>query len=124
MVAVSKSTRILIDNFVGTYFSDITSENREKIRDSVIEIADSLLGQRNKDLDKLATKGDIALLKDDIATLEDETRRDIITLRDDTKDEIKKLELKVIESKYDLLKWLVTAQLAIAGLLLAMIKLI
>lgn len=113
MVAVSKSTRILIDNFVGTYFSGITSENKEKIRDSVIEIANSLLEQSNKNVDKLATKGDIVLLKDDIATL-----------RDETKDEIKKLELKIIESKYDLLKWLVTAQLAIAGLLLAMIKLI
>ncbi len=131
MVAVSKSTRILIDNFVGTYFSGITSENREKIRDSVIEIADSLLEQSNKDVDRLATKGDIVLLKDDIATLREDTRKDIAllkddiaTLRDETKDEIKKLELKIIESKYDLLKWLVTAQLAIAGLLLAMIKLI
>ena len=113
MVAVNKSTRILIDNFVSTYFSGITNENREKIRDSVIEIADSLLEQSNKDLDKLATKGDIAMLKDDIAAI-----------RDNTKDEIKKLELKIVESKYDLLKWLVTAQLAIAGLLLAMIKLI
>ena len=120
MVAVNKSTRILIDNFVSTYFSGITNENREKIRDSVIEIADSLLEQNNKDLDKLATKGDIAMLKDDIAMLKD----DIAMIRDNTKDEIKKLELKIVESKYDLLKWLVTAQLAIAGLLLAMIKLI
>ena len=69
MVAVNKSTRILIDNFVSTYFSGITNENREKIRDSVIEIADSLLEQSNKDLDKLATKGDIAMLKDDIMAL-------------------------------------------------------
>lgn len=120
MVAVSRSTRILIDNFVSTYFSGITSENREKIRDSVIEIADSLLEQGNKDLDKLATKGDIAILKDDIFAIRD----NIATIKDETKDEIKKLELKIIESKYDLLKWLVTAQLAIAGLLLAMIKLI
>lgn len=44
---------------------------------------------------------------------------DKITLaRDDTK----KLELKILESKYDLLKWLITARLAIAGLLLALIK--
>ena len=47
------------------------------------------------------------------------------------KDDIKKLEInikrlehKIIESKYDLLKWLITAQLAIAGLLLALIKLV
>ncbi|MGX2982761.1 hypothetical protein [Helicobacter sp. 23-1045] len=112
-LAVSRSTQILIENFVSTYFSSVSNDNRAKIRDSVVEIADSILEQSNKDLDKLATKGDIAMLKDEIALV-----------RSETKDEIKKLELKIIESKYDLLKWLVTAQLAIAGLLLAMIKLI
>ncbi|MGX3010305.1 hypothetical protein ACWIUD_01905 [Helicobacter sp. 23-1044] len=123
-VAVSRSTQILIENFVSTYFSSVSNDNRAKIRDSVVEIADSILEQNNKDLDKLATKGDIAMLKDEITLVRSETKDEIALVRSETKDEIKKLELKIIESKYDLLKWLVTAQLAIAGLLLAMIKLI
>ncbi len=57
--------------------------NREKIKESVVEIADSILEQSNKDIDKLATKSDI------------------------------------IEVKYELLKWLVMTQIAIAGLLIA-----
>lgn len=96
-VALNKSTQILIDNFVSTHFANVPSENRAKIKESVVEIADAILEQSNKDLDKLATKGDL-------------------------RDEITRLELKMIETKYDLLKWLVTAQLAIAGLLLALIK--
>lgn len=94
-VALNKSTRILIDNFIDKYFS---GENKVAIKEEALEIADSILEQSNKDLDNLATKGDL-------------------------KDEIGRLELKMIETKYDLLKWLVTAQLAIAGLLLALIKL-
>ena len=97
----------MIDNFVSTYFANISSENKAKIKDSVVEIADAILEQSNKDLDKLATKGD---LKDEIAIV----KTDILLA---TKNNI-------LEAKYDLLKWLVTAQLAIAGLLLAMIKLI
>lgn len=57
--------------------------NREKIKESVVEIADSILEQSNKDIDKLATKSDI------------------------------------IEVKYELLKWLVMTQIAIAELLIA-----
>ena len=108
-LALNKSTQILIDNFIGTYFSNLSSENRAKIKESVVEIADSLLEQSSKDLDKLATKSDIALLGNEIALARNDT---------------KKLELKILESKYDLLKWLITAQLAIAGLLLALIKLV
>ena len=123
-ISLNRSTQILIDNFIGTYFSNIPSENRAKIRDSVVEIADSLLEQSNNDLDKLATKGDLrdenALVRDEIALVRDETQKEFSVVKDD----IKRLELKIIESKYDLLKWLITAQLAIAGLLLAMIKLI
>lgn len=48
-----------------------------------LEIADSILEQSNKDIDKLATKSDI------------------------------------LEIKYELLKWLVMTQIAIAGLLVA-----
>lgn len=47
-------------------------------------------------------------------------KKDIAELKTD----ISKLHNKIIESKYDLLKWIVTAQLAISGLMLAMIKMI
>lgn len=103
-VALNKSTQILIDNFVSTHFANVPSENRAKIKESVVEIADAILEQSNKDLDKLATKGD---LKDEVARLTNE---------------IASTKNYILEAKYDLLKWLVTAQLAIAGLLLALIK--
>lgn len=105
MVAINKSTQILIDNFISTHFANVSSENQAKIKESVVEIADAILEQSNKDLDKLATKGD---LRGEVASLKDE-----IMLA--TKNSI-------LEAKYDLLKWLITAQLAIAGLLLALIK--
>ena len=103
MTTVSKSTKILIDNFIGTYFANIPSENREQIKESVIDIADSLLEQGNTqnhiNVDNLATKNDL-------------------------RDEISKLDNKIIESKYDLLKWIVSAQLAIAGLSIVAIQMI
>lgn len=87
----------------------LSSENRAKIKESVARIADSLLEQDyrysvSKDLDKLATRGDVALLRDEIALARDDTKK-----------------LKILDSKYDLLKWLITAQLTIASLLLALI---
>lgn len=110
MTAVSKSTKILIDNFIGTYFANIPSENREQIKESVIDIADSLLEQNNIqnhiNVDNLATKND---LRDEIAKL---------------RNEISKLDNKITESKYDLLKWIVSAQLAIAGLSIVAIQMI
>ena len=104
MVALNKSTQILIDNFINTNFANIPSENRAKIKESVIEIADSILEQSNKDLDKLATKGD---LKDEVTLL---------------RNDISKLEVRIAENKADIIRWLLTAQFAIAGILIAMIK--
>lgn len=98
-LVLSKSTQILIDNFIEKHSC---SENKAQIKRDALEIADSILEQSNKDLDKLATKDDIALLKENIMATKH----------------------SILEAKYDLLKWLVTAQLAIAGLLLALIKLV
>ncbi|RDU52898.1 hypothetical protein [Helicobacter sp. MIT 01-3238] len=130
---LNKSTTILIDNFIGTYFSNFSNENREQIKESVVDIADSLLEQSNKEVNNLATKSDVSYLREetkkDIANLREETKKDIANLREETKKDIaelktdiSKLHNKIIESKYDLLKWIVTAQLAISGLMLAMIK--
>lgn len=80
MVALNRSTQILIDNFIDKHFQ---GKDKEKVKQEALEIADSILEQSNKDVDKLATKSDI------------------------------------LEIKYELLKWLVMTQIAIAGLLVA-----
>ena len=49
-VALNKSTQILIDNFINTNFANIPSENRAKIKNDFVEIADSILEQSNADL--------------------------------------------------------------------------
>lgn len=128
MTAVSKSTKILIDNFIGTYFANIPSENREQIKESVIDIADSLLEQNNIqnhiNVDNLSTKEDLLNLREatqkDIAQLRDETKKDIAQLQA----EINNIDKKITESEYDLLKWIVSAQLAIAGLSIVAIQMI
>ncbi|MGX2981883.1 hypothetical protein [Helicobacter sp. 23-1045] len=93
-IALNKSTKILIDNFIDRHFQ---GEDKAQIKQEALEIADSILEQSNKDLDKLSTKDDIALVKNDIALLKN----------------------NIIEVKYELLKWLVMTQIAIAGLLIA-----
>lgn len=108
MVALNKSTQILIDNFINANFSNIPSENRAKIKESVVEIADSILEQSNANLKDLATKGD---LKDEVMLL----RSDMGKLES-------RLEVKIAESKIDTIRWIITAQIAIAGLLLAVLK--
>lgn len=80
MVALNRGTQILIDNFIDKHFQ---GKDKEKVKQEALEIADSILEQSNKDIDKLATKSDI------------------------------------LEIKYELLKWLVMTQIAIAGLLVA-----
>lgn len=80
VVALNRGTQILIDNFIDKHFQ---GKDKEKVKQEALEIADSILEQSNKDIDKLATKSDI------------------------------------LEIKYELLKWLVMTQIAIAGLLVA-----
>ncbi|MGX3011850.1 hypothetical protein ACWIUD_09900 [Helicobacter sp. 23-1044] len=112
MMALNRSTQILIDNFINTNFSNIPSENRTKIKNDFVEIADSILEQNGKDLDKLATKADLKDLKDEFMLLKNNI------------DKVEsKLEVKIAEIKSDLLRWLLTTQIAIVGLLFALIKL-
>lgn len=114
-IVLNRSTQILIDNFVSTFFSNIPSENKAKIKESVVEIADSILEQSNadlKDLDKLATKGDIVAIKNDVMSVKNDMDK-------------MKLEFnnKITETKYDIVKWIITAQVAIAGLMVVVISL-
>lgn len=119
MIALNQSTKILIDNFISTNFSSIPSENRAKIKNDFVEIADSILEQSNKDLDRLATKGDIVIVKEDIVAM----KSDIVALKNDVvalKGDVNK---KFDELKYDLLKWIITTQIAIGGFLFGAITL-
>ena len=92
-VALNRSTQILIDNFIDKHFQGNDKADKATIKQEVFEIADSILEQSNKDLDRLATKSDIS-----------------------------KLEVKIAESKADTIRWVVTAQIAIAGLIIAVMK--
>lgn len=141
-VALNRSTQILIDNFIGTYFSSTTTENRAQIKKDVVEIADSILEQSNadlKDLDKLATKGDIMAVKGDIVAVKNDimaVKGDIVAVKNDImaingdivaiKSDLDKMRLefnnKITETKFDLIKWIITAQIAIAGLLVVVIS--
>lgn len=122
MVAVNKSTRILIDNFISTCFTNISSENREKIKESVVEIADSILEQSNKDLknlDNFATKGDIMALKEDIMAVKEDIvalKNDMVALKDD-------MNRRFDGIKYDLLKWIIAIQVAFGALVVGAVTL-
>ncbi|MBX7491242.1 hypothetical protein [Helicobacter turcicus] len=96
---LSSNTIVLIDNFINKHFSNKSNEQIQELKKEAIEIVNSIAEESAKDKESL---------KEQLATKED-----IILTRKEISD-----------SKYDLLKWLVTAQLAIAGLLLALIKLI
>ena len=95
VVALNRGTQILIDNFIDKHFS---GSDKVAVKQEALEIANSILEHNSKDLDKLATKNDLDKLES-------------------------KFELKISEMKADLLRWLLTTQIAIVGLLFALIKL-
>lgn|GEM_PF-3686279 len=66
----------------------------------------------------VATKQDIALVKHDIASLKVATRQDIASIRHD----MASLEIKISESKADILKYMLTGFVALAGLMITLIK--
>ena len=129
MVAVNKSTRILIDNFISTCFANIPSENREKIKESVVEIADSILEQSNKDiknLDNFATKGDIMALKEDIMAVKEDIvsiKEDIVALKGDMNQRFDGVYKRFDGIKYDLLKWMIAIQVAFGALVVGAVTL-
>lgn len=113
VVALNRGTQILIDNFIDKHFS---GSDKVAVKQEALEIANSIIEQNNKDLDKLATKGD---LKDEIVLL----KNDLNKIESKIDKVESKLEVKIAEIKADLLRWLVTTQIAIVGLLFALIKL-
>ncbi|MGX3011576.1 hypothetical protein ACWIUD_08490 [Helicobacter sp. 23-1044] len=136
MVAVNKSTRILIDNFISTCFANISSENREKIKEGVVEIADSILEQSNKDtknLDNFATKGDIMALKEDIMAVKEDImavkedivsiKEDIVALKGDMNQRFDGVYKRFDGIKYDLLKWMIALQVAFGALVVGAVTL-
>lgn len=102
VVALNRGTQILIDNFIDKHFS---GSDKVAVKQEALEIANSILEHNSKDLDKLATKNDLDRIESKIDKVES------------------KLEVKIAEMKADLLRWLLTTQIAIVGLLFALIKL-
>lgn len=110
-IILNKSTQILISNFIDKYFFNIPSKNREEIKKDIIEIADSILKQYNKDL--YDTKGDSQDLKDEV-----------VLLKSDLDRVESNLKTKITEIKVDLLMWIFTIQIIVIGLFFILIKLI
>ena len=105
MVALNKSTQILINNFIDSHFN---GENKAQIKQEALEIADLIAERSDKNFDRFTTKEDLLntrnMLKEDIASVRSELKEDIANL------------------KYDFLKWLVGSQVAVAGLIIAVLK--
>lgn len=105
MVALNKSTQILINNFIDSHFN---GENKAQIKQEALEIADLIAERSDKNFDRFTTKEDLLntrnMLKEDILSVRSELKEDIANL------------------KYDFLKWLVGSQVAVAGLIIAVLK--
>ena len=101
MVALNKSTQILINNFIDTHFS---GENKAQIKQEALEIADLIAERSENNLDRFATK------------------EDLLNVRSELKEEIAGVRSEILATKYELLKWLVGSQVAVAGLIIAVLK--
>ena len=116
MVALNKSTQILINNFIDSHFN---GENKAQIKQEALEIADLIAERSDKNFDRFTTKEDLLntrnMLKEDIASVRSELKEDIASVRSELKEDIANL-------KYDFLKWLVGSQVAVAGLIIAVLK--
>ena len=91
--------------------------------------AETVVRQRVRLLERnLATKADIAETNASIETLRQETRADIETLRQETRANIEKLrqetEKLIALGKNDIVKWVVGANLGVAAMIVAAIKLL
>ena len=138
MVALNKSTQILINNFIDSHFN---GENKAQIKQEALEIADLIAERSDKNFDRFTTKEDLlntrnmlkedilsvrSELKEDIASVRSELKEDIASVRSELKEDIASVrsELKedIANLKYDFLKWLVGSQVAVAGLIIAVLK--
>ena len=91
--------------------------------------AETVVRQRVRLLERnLATKADIAATNANIETLRQETKADIETLRLETNANIETLrqetEKLIALGKNDIIKWVVGANLGVAALIVAAIKLL
>ena len=91
--------------------------------------AETVVRQRVRLLERnLATKADIAATNANIETLRQETKANIETLRQETKADIETLrqetEKLIALGKNDIIKWVVGANLGVAALIVAAIKLL
>ena len=91
--------------------------------------AETVVRQRVRLLERnLATKADIAATNASIETLRQETKADIETLRQETRANIETLrqetEKLIALGKNDIVKWVVGANLGVAAMIVAAIKLL
>lgn len=148
-----KSTEILINNFIDTFLLTEHKEEAKKealeIVNSFLEHKEITLNALASKEDVRVVRDE---LKEDIRVLREETKADILAnkeelraVRDELKADIANLDAKLeisianlnnkleksvgslernfTESKYDLLKWIFTAQIAVTSLAVAVMKL-
>lgn len=89
---------MLIDSFVNKHFTNKTNEQIQEIKQEAIEIANSIAEQNSEDKESL--KEQLAT-KYDLQELKSELRSDIMQVR------------------YDFVKWLITSQMALVAVLVA-----
>lgn len=134
MVALNKSTQILINNFIDTHFS---GENKAQIKQEALEIADLIAERSDKNFDRFTTKEDLlntrnilkeditnvrSELKEEIANVRSELKEEIANVRNELKEDIANVRNEILAVKYEILKWLVGSQVAVAGLVIAVLK--
>ena len=90
-------------------------------------IAEALADEYTQLLERnLSTKQDIARLegttRQDIARLEETTRQDIARLEETTRQDIARLEIRLADSKVEIIKWNVGTMFAFGAILLALLK--
>ncbi|MCY3956422.1 MAG: hypothetical protein OXF47_10600 [Nitrospira sp.] len=87
-----------------------------------------LEGTTRQDIARLeeTTRQDIARLEEatrqDIARLEETTRQDIARLEETTRQDIARLEIRLADSKVEIIKWNVGTMFAFGAILLALLK--
>ena len=101
---------------------------KENQAESIIR---SILESRSNDVSHLATKEQVNALKEQVNALENKFDAKIDALENKfdakietlaTKDELKSLEIKIIESQNTMIKWMIGTMFAFSGLIMAAFK--
>ncbi len=97
----------------------------KKLREAGAEegLAEAIVeGLTAADTSELATKGDIAEVKTEIAEVKSELKTEIAEAKLELKTEIAEVKTEIAEVKSDILKWMFGAIIAQTGIILAVVK--